>query len=107
MSFLIKYGVMEKRKKDNRMSNLIDIANLAVSLKKVQSVRDEGVYQSYDTAIILHLYYNDLWEEIRPYLGNLCSCFDLLVSVCDTTADFIQELIKQHYPDVFLKSLCI
>ena len=34
-----------------------------------------------DTCVILHLYYPDMWNEIRSYLSNLGEQFDLFVTI--------------------------
>ncbi|MCR4287545.1 MAG: glycoside hydrolase family 99-like domain-containing protein [Deltaproteobacteria bacterium] len=39
------------------------------------------VKKHHDTAVILHLYYPELWEEISDYLENLDGEFDLYVSI--------------------------
>lgn len=85
--------------KETYISNLIDINKLAAAVKKAQA---EGTGQPCDTAVILHLYYPDLWDEIRCFLANLGSDFDLYVSVCDTADDSTVERIKQHYPGAFV-----
>lgn len=87
------------------MSNLIEIDNLAAAVKKVQTARAEGAGPPCNTAVILHLYYPDLWDEISGYLANLGSDFDLYVSVCDTADDSTVANIKQHYPGAFVCKL--
>lgn len=37
--------------------------------------------KKHDTAVILHLYYSELWDEISSYLDNLAQDFDLFVSI--------------------------
>ena len=58
-----------------------------------------------DTAVILHLYYPDLWDEIKIYLANLKDGFDLYVSICDTAADSTEEVVRQDYPNAFVVRL--
>ncbi|NYT24360.1 glycoside hydrolase family 99-like domain-containing protein [Alcaligenaceae bacterium] len=50
--------------------------------------------RQHDTAVILHLFYPELWPEIRAGLAHLDSAYDLYVSVPDTaqTTDFAQVL---------------
>ena len=55
--------------------------------------------------IILHLYYQDLWDWFLPYLQNINFDFDLYVSICNEhPSDEIIQKIKQHYPDAEIKS---
>jgi len=51
-------------------------------------------------AVILHLYYEDLWSEFRSYFDNITVDFDLYVSLVkgDCRNDVKQE-IKAKYPD--------
>lgn len=54
-----------------------------------------------DTAVILHLYYTELWEEIRGYLNNLDQ-FDLYVSVTDNADKAVVNRITQAYPQAHI-----
>ena len=58
------------------MSNIIEINGLPDAVESLKAERAEGVLQ-HDTAVILHLYYGDLWDEICGYLANLGEHFDL------------------------------
>jgi lipopolysaccharide biosynthesis protein len=50
-------------------------------------------------AIILHMYYHDLWDEISTYLSNIDCDFDLYVSLCDNQDHLdIQNKIAEKYP---------
>ena len=40
----------------------------------------------HDTAVILHLYYPELWDDIRGYLEHLGGAFDLYVSIPEGVA---------------------
>lgn len=84
------------------MNNLTGIHDLLQAIEKIQSARAEGGGRSFDTAVVLHLYYPDLWGEISGYLANLGSNFDLYVSVCDTAKESDVENIKRHYPEAFI-----
>jgi lipopolysaccharide biosynthesis protein len=60
---------------------------------------------SSETAIIIHLYYFDLWPEMRTYLANMPMDFDLYISIADSfTIEQVQILIND-YPNVHLFSL--
>lgn len=87
------------------MNQLIEISNLATSVKILHAKRIENDGTVCDIAVILHLYYFDLWDEIRSYFANLGSDFDLYVTVCDTTKESDVELIKKHYPKAFVCKL--
>ncbi len=53
-----------------------------------------------DIAVIVHLFYVDLWREIAAYLENIPEKFDLYISVSDyIQKEFLEEII-QNYPDV-------
>jgi lipopolysaccharide biosynthesis protein len=44
-------------------------------------LRFEHLEKRHDTAVILHLYYPAMWEEIQFYLRNLNGAYDLFVSI--------------------------
>ena len=54
-----------------------------------------------NTAVIFHLYYPELCDEICRYLGNLNNDFDFFVSIPEDI-DFNQGLILQKYPNSFI-----
>lgn len=56
-----------------------------------------------DTAIVLHLYYLDLWEEIRGYLDNIDRPFDLFVSLCAPSARGFETEILKEYPQAHIR----
>ena len=88
--------------KETNMSDCIEINNLALSFQKVQSDRVESAQQLCDTAVILHLYYPDLWSEMSEYLNNLGGNFDLFVSVCGDESEVTRKRIVRDYPDAFV-----
>ena len=49
-----------------------------------------------DSAIIIHLFYIDIWEELKTYLSQLKIEFDLFITVTDNIAD---EDILQIFRD--------
>ena len=56
-----------------------------------------------DVAVILHLFYFDLWQDIRHYLANIPVEFDLYVSVPPRFApDVVRDLLRS-YPQAMLK----
>jgi len=58
------------------------------------------VIKKTDTAVIIHLFYSDLWEEFCRYLENLEHDFDLYISTPGTAA--VDELIHKKYPDAYI-----
>jgi lipopolysaccharide biosynthesis protein len=51
-----------------------------------------------ETAVILHLFYVDLWDEIRGYLEQLDVDFDLFVSLCPETGHGFDTRIREAFP---------
>lgn len=84
------------------MSNWLEKKKLEESLEKVQSERIRSLGQFCDTAVILHLYYPELWNEITVYLDNLGGNFDLFVSVCGKDSDLTKKIIVKKFPDAFV-----
>lgn len=50
-------------------------------------------------AVVLHLHYPDLWDELQRYLAQLGNEFDLFVSLCRDTDEGVEEQILTEYPD--------
>lgn len=50
--------------------------------------------------VILHMFYHDLWGEIRSQLLNIPAGFDLCVSLCEEhDADGMRDRIMKDFPD--------
>jgi len=63
---------------------LLKTGNFSVSPKK-----------TCDTAVILHVYYEDLFDEIASYLDNIVSGFDLYISLPKTKMEFSETIFKR------------
>ena len=64
----------------------------------------QGREKNHDTAVVVHLYYIELWDEIKNNLKYLNEQFDLYINVnnnCDIV--FLQKLRKE-FPDCVLFS---
>lgn len=69
-----------------------------VLLPKIMSVKPQ---KKNNYAVILHLFFEDLWPEIRQYLSSLNAVgFDLYVSV---TSVFVGAQVKQDFPDAYIQ----
>jgi lipopolysaccharide biosynthesis protein len=53
------------------------------------SIRSEHIKNN-STAVVLHLFYTELFDEIRTYLDFLGDKFDLYVSLPDEKASFVK-----------------
>jgi lipopolysaccharide biosynthesis protein len=54
-----------------------------------------------NTAVILHLFYPELWDEFCSYLKVLGSDFDLFVSI-PVNVTMSEEKIRQRYPHAYI-----
>lgn len=54
-------------------------------------------------AVVLHLFYIDLWEEIAGHLENIGEPFELFVSLCTDTHYGIEEQIRSSYPQATIR----
>jgi len=74
----------------------------ATALKSVTAtLQGVAAYKQHNTAVIFHLFYPELWEEIRQYLDNLQGDFDLFVSI-PTEVGFDPQRIIDHYPNAYI-----
>lgn len=62
---------------------------------KLSSLKNKKV------AIVAHIYYVDMWEEIKPYLDRIPLDFDLFISTAtkDNKKE-LEELIQNDYPKI-------
>lgn len=66
---------------------------------------DSGPTQQKDTAVILHLFYTELWPEFEKYLENLGGEFDLYVSLTNRSGGDPTERILKRYGDAKLYAM--
>lgn len=67
-------------------------------MNETENQTQSKVVKKHATAVVLHLFYTELFEEIRANLDFLGNEFDLYVSVPKKRASFV-ETIKNYYPD--------
>ncbi|MDD3476761.1 MAG: glycoside hydrolase family 99-like domain-containing protein [Sulfurimonas sp.] len=61
--------------------------------------------KEHDIAVILHIHFTDLWEELDLYLHNLNHLgFDLFVTLTNIENDIVEKII-QKYPNAYIKLL--
>ncbi|MDD4913598.1 MAG: glycoside hydrolase family 99-like domain-containing protein [Methylococcales bacterium] len=60
--------------------------------------------KTHDVAVIVHLYYGDLFEVIARYLENFSGNADLYFSVRDGAFNEMQAEIKSRFPDAIVLS---
>ncbi|MFC0266596.1 glycoside hydrolase family 99-like domain-containing protein [Kushneria aurantia] len=59
----------------------------------------------HDTAVILHLYYPELWDEIAPALSHLEAGFDLYISLPEQVEDETLARLRVEQPAAYLLPL--
>ena len=76
-----------------------DVLRSFSSNKKYNTIsilKSSKITKKHETAVILHLYYPELWEEIKGYLDNLEENYDLYVSI-PTDVEFDTKIISQNH----------
>ncbi len=68
-----------------------------IALKNTQKIKKKS-----DIAVIIHLYYTDLWKELKNELANFKEPFDLYININNSASVEDIELIKKDYPDVHI-----
>src|SRR5215211_4022808 len=69
----------------------------ARELSSIQT-QDLKALKHSDTCVILHLYYPEMWEEIRSYLSNLGGQFDLFVTI-PYEVDISEPTLRSQFPN--------
>jgi lipopolysaccharide biosynthesis protein len=59
------------------------------------------VRKNHDTCVILHIYYPDVWREIRSYFSNLENQFDLYITI-PYEVDLSDEEIRVEFPEAHI-----
>lgn len=72
----------------------LDVGWTTCARANVERKADEEI----DTAVVLHLYYTELWIEISALLQSLGGDFDLYVTLCAETAGDISARILEEFP---------
>ncbi len=57
-----------------------------------------GIHRNADIAVIVHLFYLDMWDDIKTRLSNLNTSFDLYISVINENKSF-EDQIKIDFPN--------
>jgi len=67
-----------------------------------QTIMEEKPNIYKPVCVIIHLYYQDLWEWFEPYLNNITYDFDLYVSTnFDSAQTDLQSRVKAFYPNAY------
>jgi lipopolysaccharide biosynthesis protein len=53
-------------------------------------------------AVVLHLYYPDVWDEIRRAIGHIRHPFDLFVSLVKGSSEQLRISVKQAFPKAYI-----
>ncbi|WFU05943.1 rhamnan synthesis F family protein (plasmid) [Rhizobium sp. CB3171] len=59
----------------------------------------EAIISGIRVAVVAHLFYEDLWDEIVSYLGNIPTTFDLYVTIPERTRTDWRKLILSKFPN--------
>lgn len=62
------------------------------------------VNKTHDYAIVVHIYYHDLWEELNQVLSQLNIQFDLFITLCEQgeKTSILYQIIKQAFPKAII-----
>ena len=65
-------------------------------VKTEQQLFGRTIQQAHQTAVFLHLFYPDMWDELREYLDNLDGDFDFFISIPDSVQIDTQQFLDYH-----------
>ncbi|MBF0572906.1 MAG: glycoside hydrolase family 99-like domain-containing protein, partial [Desulfamplus sp.] len=78
------------------------ISKFETKKQKLIKSTQNNIKKDASIAVIVHLFYDDLWEEINRYLKNIPDKFDLYISINDgIKKEFIEEMVAL-YPNIHL-----
>ena len=96
-SFWIIYGAITHE--NNFMTHNL-LSPLSSNEHQIKLFKQSFTRES-DLAVILHLYYVDLWEEMAGYLNNIPKPFDLFVSIPEKKRQAIPTILAA-YPEAHI-----
>jgi len=73
------------------------VSSVFTNRSVLDAVRD--IPATKELAVVLHLYYTDLWQEMASYLENIRQPFDLFVSIPSGAPKETVLNITRNYPD--------
>jgi lipopolysaccharide biosynthesis protein len=82
-------------------SRLTKKGNSAIPSVRIDTTLFREINKEHDTAVILHIYYPELWDEISSYLNNLKGEFDFFISIPENVK-FDTKIILQGYPSAHI-----
>jgi lipopolysaccharide biosynthesis protein/ubiquinone/menaquinone biosynthesis C-methylase UbiE len=91
-----RYGYAFLQATANALSSIVKNKD-----KNGKKIFGRKIEYKYDTAVILHLYYNELWSEIVHYLRSLDGKFDLFVSI-PFGSNIVSSNILAIYPEAYI-----
>jgi lipopolysaccharide biosynthesis protein len=66
--------------------------NTSTTIDEIKPVKKHA------TAVVLHLYYTELFSEVQSYLDHLDDAFDLFLSINEDQSAYTEN-IRAKYPD--------
>ena len=68
--------------------------------RELSSIRTQDIkaLKHSDTCVILHLYYPEMWEEIRSYLSSFGEPFDLFITI-PHGVDISESTLRAGFPN--------
>ena len=91
-----KFGYSYLNATSQALNNNFHSYNRIKEYKKRSQILKNFV-KKHDTVVIVHIFYPELWNELRTYLTNLNLDFDLLISIPENL-DFLVDQIYEFYP---------
>lgn len=79
---------------------LLNITN-KTRLRAENDLARGDIVKRNNTAVVVHIYYPDVWEEMEGYLQKLQGKFDLFVSI-PTDVNWDAERILKKYPEAYV-----
>ena len=86
---------------DEDLFDLDKLSPITPCIEKQHDIFNQRVLPSSKIAVIVHLYYVDLWEETQSYLQNIREKFDLFISI-PMGNDQISSKIQRYYPKAYI-----
>jgi lipopolysaccharide biosynthesis protein/GT2 family glycosyltransferase len=61
-----------------------------------------GLQPRGNIAVVLHLYYPDLWDEMRRAIERISQRFDLFVTLVRGASEHMRTVVKRAFPDAYV-----
>lgn len=99
LSHYVRLGFNERRRYTFNQPGIVRPLSLSVNYEEAASPNDKT-----PLCVLVHLYYPDMWDELKPYIANIDVDFDLYVNFVESTwLGSVMAQVREDFPKAKIK----